>query len=58
MLTVFHPALVKVIKNGKTPFFKKRAFKRHYIIGKILATQLAATPNFIIQDGDADAVFT
>lgn len=58
MLTVFHPTLVRLIKNGKTPFFKKRAFKRHYIIGKVLGKQLAATPDFIIQDGDADAVFT
>jgi len=58
MLTVFHPKLVQVIKKGKTPFFKKRTFKRHYIIGKVLGEQLAATPNFSIQDGDADAVFT
>lgn len=58
MLTVFHPTLVQLIKKGKTPFFKKRDFKRHYIIGKVLGEQLAATPNFIIQDGDADAVFT
>lgn len=58
MLTVFHPALVAIIKERKTPFFKKRDFKRHYIIGKVLGKQLAATPDFIIQDGDADAVFT
>jgi GNAT superfamily N-acetyltransferase len=58
MLTVFHPVLVQTIKNGNTPFFKKRAFKRHYIIGKVLGEQLAATPDFIIQDGDADAAFT
>lgn len=58
MLTVFHPILVQVIKNGKTPFFKKRKFKRHYIIGKVLGEQLAATPDFVIQDGDADAAFT
>jgi GNAT superfamily N-acetyltransferase len=58
MLTVFHPALVKAIKKGETPFFKKRDFKRHYIIGKVMGDQLAATPDFIIQDGDADAAFT
>jgi len=58
MLTVFHPKLVQSIKNNKTPFFKTRNFKRHYIISKVLGEQLAATPNFTIQDGDADAVFT
>lgn len=58
MLTVFHPVLVAMIKKGKTPFFLKRDFKRHYIIGKVLGQQLAATPNFEIQDGDADAAFT
>ncbi|WP_052592302.1 GNAT family N-acetyltransferase [Aureispira sp. CCB-QB1] len=58
MLTVFHPALVKAIQEKQSPFFKKRTFKRHYIIGKVLGEQLAATPDFVIQDGDADAAFT
>lgn len=58
MLTVFHPVLVAYLEQATTPFFLKRTFKRHYIIGKVLEKQLKATPNFIIQDGDADAAFT
>jgi len=58
MLTVFHSPLVDCINNGSSPFFLKRNFQRHYIIGKVLQTQLEATPNFVIQDGDADAAFT
>ncbi|BDS13261.1 GNAT family N-acetyltransferase [Aureispira anguillae] len=58
MLTVFHPVLVKQIAKGKAPFFLTRNFQRHYIIGKVLEDQLVATPNFVIQDGDADAAFT
>ena len=46
------------IQQNKSPFFLKRGFQRHYIIGKVLEKQLSATGDFVIQDGDADAVFT
>jgi len=58
MLTVFQPLLVDYINKHKTPFFKRRPFQRHYIIGKVLQEDLEATPDFVIQDGDADAAFT
>ena len=58
MLTIFHSALVEQVKTKPSPFFLKRDFQRHYIIGKVLREQLEATPDFIIQDGDADAAFT
>lgn len=58
MLTVFQPLLLSAIKKGKMPFFKLRTFNRHYIIGKVLEKPLMATPDFVIQDGDADAAFT
>ncbi len=58
ILTVFNSKLVTYLQNNRSPFFKKRAFKRHYIIGKVLEKQLQDTPDFLIQDGDADAAFT
>ena len=58
MLTVFHTPLVNCIKTKANPFFKVRDFQRHYIIGKVMGEQLAAMPDFVIQDGDADAAFT
>jgi hypothetical protein len=58
MLTIFHSALVEQVKTKPSPFFLKRDFQRHYIIGKVLREQLEATPDFTIQDGDADAAFT
>ncbi|MCH2044312.1 MAG: GNAT family N-acetyltransferase [Saprospiraceae bacterium] len=58
MLTCFHPLLLKHIKTSKHPFFKVRDFQRHYIISKRFAEPLEQTPNFSIQDGDADAAFT
>ncbi|MCP4441605.1 MAG: GNAT family N-acetyltransferase [Aureispira sp.] len=58
MVTVFHPKLVEHLKANKSPFFLKRDFQRHYIISKVFEEQLAATPTFDIQDGDADAAFT
>ncbi len=58
MLTIFHQPLVEHLKNNTSPFFMKRNFQRHYIIGKVLREQLAATNGFIIQDGDADEAFT
>lgn len=58
MLTVFHPALVDCIQQQSSPFFLKRPFQRHYIIGKVLEKELLAMGDFVIQDGDADAAFT
>lgn len=58
MLTVFHLSLIEAIPKYPSPFFLKRNFQRHYIIGKVLENQLLATPDFVIQDGDADAAFT
>ena len=58
MLTLFHVPLIEAMEKEGTPFFKKRKFQRHYIIGKVMGKQLEATPEFIIQDGDADAAFT
>jgi GNAT superfamily N-acetyltransferase len=58
MITVFHERLVAHIEDKPSPFFKKRAFQRHYIIGKVLGDALNKTPGFTIQDGDADAAFT
>lgn len=58
ILTIFNPRLVAYIKNNPSPFFKKRKFERHYIIGKVLEDKLKKMPTFEIQDGDADAAFT
>lgn len=58
MLTIFHLPLVEHIQQNKSPFFLKRAFQRHYIIGKVLEKELNAMGDFVIQDGDADAAFT
>lgn len=58
MITLFHTDLVNYMQQHKHPFFKIRNFQRHYIIGKVLEKQLATTPDFYIQDGDADAAFT
>lgn len=58
MLTLFHPNLLAAMSASKHPFFKLRAFQRHYIIGKVMGEALAQTPDFVLQDGDADAAFT
>lgn len=56
--TVFQPQLLAQLKQEQHPFFLWRPFKRHYIIGKVMQTQLEATKGFHLQDGDADAAFT
>lgn len=56
--TIFHPRMVAALEKRRSPFLKLRSFQRHYIIGTVLATDLAATGAFILQDGDADAAFT
>ncbi|MFK7797453.1 MAG: GNAT family N-acetyltransferase [Aureispira sp.] len=57
-LTVFQPQLISVLPKRKHPFFRLRAFQRHYIIGKVLQEALEATNTVVLQDGDADATFT
>jgi GNAT superfamily N-acetyltransferase len=57
-LTVFQPQLVGILPKRKHPFFRLRAFQRHYIIGKVMQEALEATNTVILQDGDADAAFT
>lgn len=57
-LTVFQPLLVSILPLRKHPFFRLRAFQRHYIISKVMQETLKATNTIILQDGDADAAFT
>ncbi|MGH1335904.1 MAG: GNAT family N-acetyltransferase [Aureispira sp.] len=57
-LTIFQPSLVATLAKRRHPFFRLRAFQRHYIIGAVLHEALEATGAIRLQDGDADAAFT
>ncbi len=53
MVTVFHPALSREIRNAGTPFLQKRAIRRPY-----LASTEINISGLNFQDGDGDSVFT
>lgn len=57
MLSCFHPLLSKVILKEAFPGIHKREIRRHYIVSKVFETQLKDL-NIVLQDGDADCVFT
>jgi GNAT superfamily N-acetyltransferase len=58
MLTVFHPDLISFFKTNTTRFIYRRAIRRNYIITKVLDSHFSEKEKLLIQDGDADCVFT
>jgi GNAT superfamily N-acetyltransferase len=54
----FQPALLKALQKSNFGFFYRRKQARHYKIGLELADKLPTYPDFGLQDGDGDVVFT